>query len=122
MSAISWNDVRDERGISVRHQWNAQNGTGKLETMKFEWDQTKAESNVKKHKVTFDVAASVFLDEQAVSGPDPDHSIGESRYITFGASSLGRLLAVSHTYRSNAIRIISTRRITRSERKIYEES
>ncbi|PUE49348.1 hypothetical protein B9Z47_07720 [Limnohabitans sp. 2KL-1] len=43
-------------------------------------------------------------------------------YITFGASSLGRLLAVSHTYRASAIRIISARRVTRSERKIYEES
>ena len=91
-------------------------------TMKFEWDQTKAESNVKKHNVSFDEAASVFLDELAVSGNDPDHSVGESRYITFGTSGLGRLLAVSHTYRSSSIRIISARRVTRSERKIYEES
>jgi uncharacterized DUF497 family protein len=90
--------------------------------MKFEWDPTKAESNVKKHNVSFDEAASVFLDELAVSGTDPDHSAGESRYITFGASSLGRLLAVSHTCRASAIRIISARRVTRSERKIYEES
>lgn len=90
--------------------------------MKFEWDQAKAESNVKKHKVSFDEAVSVFLDELAVSGADPDHSIDEFRYITFGASSLGRLLAVSHTYRSRSIRVISARRVTRSERKIYEES
>jgi len=90
--------------------------------MKFEWDQTKAESNVRKHKVTFDEAASVFLDEMAISGTDPDHSISETKYITFGTSSLGRLLAVSHTYRSNSIRIISARRVTRSERIIYEES
>ena len=53
---------------------------------------------------------------------DPDHSVGESRYITFGASSLGRLLAVSHTHRSGAIRIISARGVTRAERKIYEAS
>lgn len=72
--------------------------------------------------MTFDEAATVFLDELAASGTDPDHSVGESRYITFGASSLGRLLAVSHTYRSGAIRIISARGVTRAERKIYEES
>jgi uncharacterized DUF497 family protein len=47
--------------------------------MKFEWDPTKAESNVKKHNVSFDEAASVFLDELAVSGTDPDHSVGESQ-------------------------------------------
>jgi uncharacterized DUF497 family protein len=89
--------------------------------MKFEWDTAKAASNVRKHGVSFDEAGSVFLDQLAVSGPDPDHSVGESRYITFGMSSLGRLLAVSHTYRPGAIRIISARRVTRAERKIYEE-
>lgn len=90
--------------------------------MKFEWDAAKAASNVRKHGVSFDEAGSVFLDRLAVSGPDPDHSIEESRYITFGMSRLGRLLAVSHTYRPGAIRIISARRVTRAERKIYEES
>ena len=89
--------------------------------MEFEWDPLKAAANVRKHGVTFDEAATVFLDELAVSGADPDHSVGEARYITFGASSLGRLLAVSHTYRSGAVRIISARRVTRVERKIYEE-
>ena len=89
--------------------------------MKFEWDPAKAASNVRKHGVSFDEAGSVFLDHLAVSGPDPDHSVGESRYISFGMSSLGRLLAVSHTYRPGAIRIISARRVTRAERKIHEE-
>ena len=89
--------------------------------MKFEWDAAKAASNIRKHGVSFDEAGSVFLDRLAVSGPDPDHSIEESRYITFGMSRLGRLLAVSHTYRPGAIRIISARRVTRAERKIYEE-
>ena len=89
--------------------------------MKFEWDTAKAASNIRKHDVSFDEAGSVFLDRLAVSGPDPDHSIEESRYITFGMSRLGRLLAVSHTYRPGAIRIISARRVTRAERKIYEE-
>jgi uncharacterized protein len=89
--------------------------------MEFEWDPTKAAGNVRKHGVTFDEAATVFLDELAVSGSDPDHSVRESRYITFGMSSLGRLLAVSHTYRPGGMRIISARRVTRAERKIYEE-
>ena len=65
--------------------------------MNFEWDPRKAEINLRKHGVSFDEAGSVFLDRLALSGPDPEHSVGESRYITFGVSSLGRLLAVSHT-------------------------
>jgi uncharacterized DUF497 family protein len=48
--------------------------------------------------------------------------MGEPRYITFGISSLGRLLAVSHTHRPGVIRIISARRVTRAERKLYEEN
>lgn len=77
--------------------------------------------NLRKHSVSFDEAGSVFLDRLAVSGVDPEHSFGESRYITFGISRLGRLLAVSHTYRPGAIRIITARRVTRGERRIYEE-
>jgi uncharacterized protein len=53
--------------------------------MKFEWDPHKAEINRRKHGVSFDEAGSVFLDRLALSGPDPKHSIGELRYITFGA-------------------------------------
>ena len=89
--------------------------------MKFDWDVSKADSNLRKHSVSFDEAGSVFLDTLAVSGRDPDHSIYEERYITFGISSLGRLLAISHTYCPGIIRIISARRVTRSERKLYEE-
>jgi uncharacterized DUF497 family protein len=89
--------------------------------MSFEWDPRKAASNLAKHGVSFDEAASVFVDPLAASGADPDHSIDESRYITFGTSNLGRLLVVSHTHRSGTVRIISARRATRAERKIYEE-
>ena len=89
--------------------------------MKFEWDPHKAEINFRKHGISFDEAGSVFLDRLALSGLDPEHSVGESRYITFGTSSLNRLLSVSHTYRPGAIRIISARRVTRGERKLYEE-
>ena len=89
--------------------------------MQYEWDSPKAELNLRKHGVSFDEAATVFLDQLAVSGTDPDHSLGEPRYITFGLSSLGKLLAVSHTYRPGGVRIISARRVTRFERNMYEE-
>ena len=90
--------------------------------MKFDWDVRKAETKLRKHGVSFDEAGSVFLDSLAISGPDPDHSVGEQRFITFGMSSLGRLLAVSHTHTLGNIRIISARRVARGERKLYEES
>lgn len=89
--------------------------------MGFDWDSKKAATNLRKHGVSFDEAATVFLDPHAVSGHDPDHSIGEERYITFGYSRLGRLLAVCHTYRPGRIRIVNARRVTRGERKLYEE-
>lgn len=89
--------------------------------MDIEWSRSKADSNFRKHGVTFYEAATVFLDPLALSGADPDHSVAEDRYITFGYSSLDRLIAVSHTYRPGAIRIISARRVSRGERKLYEE-
>ncbi len=89
--------------------------------MKFEWDNRKAESNLKKHQVTFEEAASIFGDILAITFRDPDHSIGEIRYLTFGISQNGVLLVLSHTYRNDLVRIISARRATRSERKIYEK-
>jgi uncharacterized protein len=57
--------------------------------MKFDWDTTKAEANLSKHGVSFDEAGSVFLDPLALSGPDPDHSAGEHRYITFVCPAWG---------------------------------
>ena len=89
--------------------------------MHFEWDSAKAAKNFRKHRVLFEEASSVFYDPLAVTGADPDHSEAEDRLITFGVSSAGRLLVVSHTERGEAIRIISARRATRRERRIYEE-
>ncbi len=89
--------------------------------MKFEWDSAKATSNLKKHAVSFEEAATVFRDSLSATTHDPDHSKGENRFITFGVSSKGRLLTVSHTERGNTIRIISGRLATKDERKIYEE-
>lgn len=91
-------------------------------SQRFEWDDAKAQSNVRKHGVTFEEAASVFSDVLAYTFNDPDHSIGESRYLTFGMSQWGQVLAVIHTERGHAIRIISARKATRLERVIYEQS
>lgn len=90
--------------------------------MDFEWDSAKAEANVKKHGVSFEEAVSALKDDFAATARDLAHSMVEFRFITFGVSASGRLLAVSHTERGNRIRIISARLATRMERKIYEES
>jgi uncharacterized DUF497 family protein len=89
--------------------------------MRFEWDPQKAAGNALSHGVTFEEASTTFFDPLSATGTDPDHSIGESRFITFGLSSAGRLLVVAHTDHEEVIRIISAREVTRAERKIYEE-
>ena len=89
--------------------------------MDIEWDTAKAANNLRKHQISLEEAASVFYDPLAVTGADPDHSEGEERLVTFGMSPAGQLLVVSHTERGEAIRIISARVATRSERRIYEE-
>jgi len=89
--------------------------------MKFEWDTNKAESNLRKHKVSFEEASTAMKDPMSATGADPDHSITEERYITFGVSERGRLLVVAHTDEGVAIRIISARMANKGERKIYEE-
>ena len=89
--------------------------------MKLEWDSRKAKINLQKHKVSFEEAATALNDFLAATGVDPDHSIDEFRYITFGVSNSGRLLVVSHTEREETIRIISARCAIKGERKIYEE-
>jgi uncharacterized DUF497 family protein len=89
--------------------------------MHFEWDPKKAIINQRKHGVTFEEASSALRDSFSATTHDPDHSENEERFITFGISSRGRLLAVSHTEGGNAIRLISARLATNSERQIYEE-
>ncbi len=89
--------------------------------LKFEWNPKKAQKNIEKHGVSFDEAATVFSDPLSMTYDDPDHSYGENRYIIIGLSSLGELLFVSHTETYDAIRIISARRLTRKERKQYEQ-
>ena len=89
--------------------------------MRFEWDPGKAAENLAKHGVSFEEAATVFRDVLSATGADPDHSFDEERFVTFGISAGGRLLAVAHSDRDDAIRIISVRPATPGERKIYEE-
>jgi hypothetical protein len=89
--------------------------------VRFEWNAPKAAANLGKHGVSFDEAASVFLDPLSATGDDPDHSLEERRFVTFGKSSSGRLLVVAHVEREDAIRIITARGATRGERKLYEE-
>ena len=89
--------------------------------MEFEWDDDKAESNVRKHGIEFTEAITVFGDPLAMTGYDPDHSDEEDRYITMGLSVTGRLLIASHTDRGEKVRIISAREATRGERKDYED-
>jgi uncharacterized DUF497 family protein len=88
--------------------------------MRFEWDSEKAAANVRKHRVSFDEAATAFFDPLSMTVPDPDHFVGERRFITMGASSGGRLVVVAHTERSSTLRIISARLAGASERKRYE--
>lgn len=89
--------------------------------MNFEWDPKKATANVKKHGVTFREAATIFGDPLAITFDDPDHSMSENRYITFGLSLQKRLIVVSHTERVDRTRIINARLMDRKEKRIYEE-
>lgn len=89
--------------------------------MEFEWNPDKADLNLRKHNISFHEATTVFNDSLSVTFPDPDHSIGEERYVIIGMSELGKLLIVSHTDRENSIRIISVRTANRQEKRFYEE-
>lgn len=89
--------------------------------MEFEWDVEKALVNEEKHGVSFAEASTVFGDPLASTVSDPDHSEVEERYLTFGRSSLGRLLVVAHTDRSERVRIISSRLLTPREVRAYEQ-
>ena len=91
----------------------------------YEWDSAKALSNIGKHGVTFDQAATVFRDALALTVFDAEHSQQEERWFTLGLDANGALLAVSHTFQAlqpdrMRVRIISARAATRRERLYYE--
>jgi uncharacterized DUF497 family protein len=89
--------------------------------LNFEWDEEKARTNLKKHRISFDEATTVFLDPFSITIPDPDHSVDEQRYIDIGSSDKGRMLVVVYTEHGASIRIVSCRKAGPSERKLYEE-
>lgn len=88
----------------------------------FEWDEEKAKANLKKHRVGFDEAVTVFSDPFSITISDPDRSTDEQRYLDIGSSDKGRVLVVAYTERGASIRIISCRKATPRERRLYEES
>jgi len=88
----------------------------------FEWDEEKAKANLRKHRVSFEEAKTIFNDPFLLTFPDPEHSISEQRYLNIGLSSKGRVLVLIHTERGETIRIISCRKATLSERRAYEEA
>jgi len=90
--------------------------------MEFKRDPRKPRINLRKHGVSLTEAGTIFGDELAITVSDPDHSEDEDRYITIGWSDRRRLLIVSHTDRADRIRIISTRELTKAERKEYEKA
>ena len=87
----------------------------------FEWDERKARSNLGKHGVSFEEAATIFGDRLSLTISDPEHSLTEQRCITMGKALTGKLLVVVHTDRGDNIRIISARRASQRERRFYEE-
>jgi uncharacterized protein len=91
-----------------------------VENFEFEWAEDKALSNLKKHRVSFEEAATIFNDPRISTISDPDHSKAEERYISLGKSIFMRLLSVIHTYRNERIRLISARKATKAEKKTYE--
>ncbi len=87
----------------------------------FEWDAEKAAANLRKHGVSFDEAVTAFGDPLSVLLPDPDHSVGEERYLVLGVSTKARLLVVAFVERAPRTPIISARLGTKREREDYEE-
>ncbi len=100
-------------------QLNAHGGIA----VKFEWDQEKAITNEKKHGISFSEALTIFSDPLELTISDPDHSLGEYRFLSIGQSNVSNLLVVSYTERyQNQIRIISARKATKHEQKHYERN
>jgi uncharacterized DUF497 family protein len=87
----------------------------------FTWDPKKAQANLRKHRVDFREAATIFGDPLSVTFPDEGHSASERRFLIIGASARGRVLVVSHAEAEGQVRIISARTATRRERTFYEE-
>ena len=92
-----------------------------MQELRFEWNFSKAETNIKKHGVPFEEAVTVFDDPMFITFIDQEHSYDEDRYITIGLSNSARLLMIAHTDRSGLIRVISARKATKKEQLFYEK-
>ncbi|MEW6028675.1 MAG: BrnT family toxin [Chloroflexota bacterium] len=90
-------------------------------TLRFEWDEEKADMNFKKHHIRFEEAKSVFGDPFAITIDDPDHSENEERFVDIGTSASGRILTIIYTEREGRIRLISCRKATPNEQRQYEQ-
>jgi len=92
-----------------------------MDEIKFSWDARKAKQNIKKHRLSFEEASTVFFDERAIEFFDPDHSEQEDRFLMLGLSCRLRVLVVSYCFRKKGseIRIISARKATSKEQKVY---
>lgn len=86
----------------------------------YEWDPAKAAENLRKHGVRFAHAALALRDDRALTRHDPD-SNGEVRYISLGMDAMSRVLVTVFTHRDEKIRIILSRKASRSERRLYEQ-
>lgn len=91
--------------------------------IEFVWDEEKNNKNIKKHGISFEEAATVFYDEDAIVFDDPDHSVDENRFLIIGVSRTDNLCIVSHCYRDDEsiIRIISARLAVKKEKKYYND-
>lgn len=92
-----------------------------MEMINFEWDENKNTINKKKHGLSFEEAKEVFSDDNAILFDDPDHSVGEERFLIIGMIKSQKICIVSHCYRDNddIIRIISAREATKNEKTTY---
>lgn len=89
--------------------------------LNFEWDDDKAAGNLRKHKVSFDEAKTVFADPFSITISDAEHSDDEYRFVDIGASVNGRVIVVVYAERASKTRLISSRQATKAERYKYEE-
>ena len=92
-----------------------------MKSIRFSWDEQKNRANQKKHRISFDEAQTVFFDENAIEYFDPDHSVDEDRFLMLGISFRLRVLVVSYSLRQRGseIRILSARKATKKEQKVY---
>lgn len=89
--------------------------------MEFEWSTRKATANLRKHRVSFEEASTLFDDSLATVYGDPDHSVSERRRLMIGRSAQGKLLHIAFADRGERIRIINARKATKTERYLYEK-